>query len=238
MDETLPNVRRQKRKEPPKKVVRWVERYVRRETELSIVGAILLFLVGLVALVVTYGVWLFVVNIFTKGLFPLALTTRLTIAAAIVALLFVADRMADHEELHRVDVETDGGTRIAVHVSRVTGLGYFSPASRARSAGAFVKVLSILFLIAPQALRNSVRLAKRAARVRKLDVDGCARVLTELVTADGKVTFDDLAKRIRGVDWNTLLPLMRDVLGVVFLFTPPEGMTIADHLKEEIVDFK
>lgn len=238
MDDVLPETRAPRKKGPPKRVVRWVEQYVRRETILCRAGAAFLFLFGLFALLVTYWFWFLVVTIFLAGIGPQSWMLRFVVAGVLTALMFVAERMADHDELERLDVENDSGTRVAIYVARVSGYGYLSPAFSAASAHAAVKVASVILLIAPRTLMTSVRLLKRSFRVSKMDIDGCARVLTELCEASGKVTFDDLSKSVRGVHWGELLPLMRDILGVVFLFTPPPGLTIADHLRDEIVATK
>lgn len=238
MDDVLPETRARKKKGPPKQVVRWVQQYVRRETILCRAGAAFLLLFGLFALFLTYWFWFGIVTIFMAGIGPKSWMLRFAIAGVLTALLFVAERMSNHDELERLEVESDSGTRVAVYVARVSGYGYLSPAFSAASAHAAVKVASIILLIAPRSLMTAVRLLQRSFRMSKMDVDGCARVLTELCEASGKVTFHDLSKSVRGVNWDQLLPLMRDILGVVFLFTPPPGLTIADHLRDEIVATK
>lgn len=242
MEETQPQESPRRRGRPSKRVRGWVEHYVRRETLLSGGGSVALLLFGLFTLYLTFWIWYgvlwFIAPTLVGWWIPVTYSGILITAGAIVVLLFVAHYTADREELEHLEFETGPGVTVAVNVLRAVGYGHLSVALGPKYARSYVKVLSVICLIAPQSLDASWQLAQRARRTRRIDVDGCARVLAMLHEAGGKVTLGQLGRGLPGIDWETMLPLLRDMNGVVFLFQEHPGLTMAEHLKNEIAAFE
>ncbi len=243
-DESLPGAKPRRQGgaaggKPPKRVLVWVENYVRRERLFSFGGAAGLLLFGLAALWLTWWVcfWIlgFVWFSLLNDVVSLSHGGLIALTWFVMALLFVAHWTTDRAELEHLEFETGPGVRATVAVARLAGYGHLVAGLGPKYAASYVKILAVLCLIAPQSLTAAVKLARRGARIGQLDVDACARVLTVLLREDGRVPFADLGRSIAGIDWETLLPLLRDIDGVVFLFNDPAGLTLASHLREEIV---
>jgi hypothetical protein len=61
-----------------------------------------------------------------------------------------------------------------------------------------------------------------------------AAVLTVLLAYPGRVAFDDLVARIEGLDAERVFPQMKAIPGVVFLQSPPPGLSLTPDLRAQL----
>ena len=73
-----------------------------------------------------------------------------------------------------------------------------------------------------------------ARRWKQMDIDSCAAVLWILMAQSGKVSFDEIRRKLDRLDLEAVLPEIRRVDGVVFLKTTPAGLSLTQDLRDQI----
>ena len=220
-------------------VRRWLAQKVRQERGLSLLAAAALVPAGLLVLWLT--VWV-IYGIIWFGFSPWLTLTRsgvMLATSAVVLVIFVSEAIIDrayHEEL-KFDAERPGwgGGLLGVVFVGTFGGWPMRPVGP-QTVHSFVKLLVTALLLGPRLLAAAWKLVQRAQRLRTLDVAGCSRVLAMLLAAEGRVPLRALVEAHPDLDAQQILPQLREMGGVVYLPSPPEGLTLAPTLADEILE--
>ena len=160
-----------------------------------------------------------------------ALAEQIAEAELTVAGFWQFLRGSQFEETYRFAGESETGT-ISLNLARANGNGWvllFDPGI----AHAFVRVIALLYLTAPRMLGLALMLHHKAERLKRMDVPLCTRIIGRLVRAQGRVSFEDLARDFPEADLAQMIQPLTDVDGVVFLDKKGPGMTLAPRFLED-----
>jgi hypothetical protein len=168
--------------------------------------------------------------------FRLRGTTISWLALGFVALLFLCYRRARRPALEEIEF-TEGEEQ---------GLALMGPGAQAsafgpllgmvlapRAVGSMARLVADVFFTGPRLTAASCTAFRQAGRLRHLDADGIASVLTVLLSSPGRVALEDIAARIEGLDTGRVFPQMRMIPGVLVLAGPPPGLSLTQDLREQ-----
>ena len=215
------------------RVQRWLEKKLAREAQETLLLAVGILAGAIVVLAITFGIC------YASSLFVLLPTFHLHsryffwIALSMVALLFVAARFSNREELTEYHVESvDGGpvhTFYIPHVGIVSNLNPFSAAN----AAAFVKIIADLVLSGPRFVSAAWQTFQRSQRLKRMDVALLAEVFTLLLSAGRRVSLAEILPRLGHCDPSEVFRQLSEIEGVVFLNSPPPGISLTADLRQE-----
>lgn len=97
-----------------------------------------------------------------------------------------------------------------------------------------LRVVADLLCSGPRLLRNTVRHLRRARARSHADIEGCAQVLGALLAANRRVPLENLHRRFPHIELPIVLEQLSWLGGVVFLKSPPQGLTLTESLREEL----
>jgi hypothetical protein len=151
-----------------------------------------------------------------------------------IVVLFVLQVIVRQRDLE--DYKFEGGSRqtMALVAARATGFGMLALAAGPQTAISFGKLCLSILLIGPALFFGGLRLAARAWRLSKLDVERCAPILATLYSDDRKFPFQELMDRHRAEAPERALPQLADLGGVLFRTSDPPGLSLSAELREEI----
>ena len=98
-----------------------------------------------------------------------------------------------------------------------------------------IKMITDLSFSGPRLAVAAWRAAQKATRLRQMDVPHAAEVLAVLLSARGRVSFSELLPQIGNHDPARVFVPLHDVEGVVFLPSPPQGMSLTQDLRAEFL---
>jgi DNA-directed RNA polymerase subunit RPC12/RpoP len=98
-------------------------------------------------------------------------------------------------------------------------------------------VLQILFA-APGAIYSALSFFNHARTWVLLDVKGCSQVLGRLLSHPRRVALDELKREFPELDWDKLLRQMHLIPGVVFLTSPPAGLSLTGEFRQTLLKHK
>lgn len=195
----------------------------------SIGGGVGILVVGLLFCAVSYVLAWYVLKYGLNPFCPLPGWVRAILALGIVGLLFAANRMGGGDDLIEYKLVLKPGEE---------GVKFYVPSSGLLSEtadipyGALNAITNVL-CVGPKLVFSSVKKFRRAERLKHMDLNGCAAVVTVLLSNDSKVPFWQIVQSIENFDPYRIFPQMGDVQGVLFLKKEPQGMSLTSELREE-----
>lgn len=201
------------------------------------VGSLVLIPGAAVAAVITW--WLVWVTILMGlgVLFKLSWDTIDLFAYGFLVTLFVWQFTAGRS--YRESYQFSGRKTSELEISLMQASGYgwayiFEPGV----ANAFVRVLSLLYLTAPRMVALAFMLHQRAGRLQKMDVNQCGRLMSMLLKAEGRVSFEEIERAFPESDLRDLVVPLSDIDGVVFLNKNGPALTLAPRVAEEYAKWR
>jgi hypothetical protein len=153
-----------------------------------------------------------------------------------VVLLFFVNAFTDHEKLTEYEVESTDGGPVRVfflpHIGLVSNLNPFSAAN----AEAYVKILAALVLTGPRLVSAAWHTFKRSGRLRHADVPMLAYVFTLLLSAGKRVSLAEILPQLGHCDPSEIFRQISEIDGVVFLNSPPPGISLTADLRAEFFE--
>ena len=216
-------------------IQRWLGAWAKKHSQLNALTSAGAFFLSLLLLGFT---WL-MIEVF--GLFILgAINPKLLgngwlqvlVPLAIITSLFWTTAKTPQEQFGDISVTPVGSDSLVI----IPGLGANINPIAPDSINATAKMAVDCLCAGPRAFNAGVGLVRRALRLRRLDVDQTAAVLTLLYQARGKQTYQEIADGVEGVDLAATIPPMRDIDGVVFFNTEPAGMSTTQELRDELLN--
>jgi len=218
----------------------WLKRKAASEAATGLLFAAGCLLLGGIVLVFTffftYAVVWFALNMGVSGFAELILGTRLHLSQAgvvavslmFLALLFWSNRRISREYLNtypRREYPGAGSGWIGLPGALVSLLAY---------PGASTRMITDVLLTGPRLATIAWSNATKSGRLRRLDVEGCSRVLFVLVRQPGRVSFAELRALAELREPQKVFLQLRDLDGVVFLREEPSGLSLTSELRQEL----
>ncbi len=217
---------------PYELVHRWLNDSSRKHALLSALTAFGAFLLALFLLALTWYL-VFAVAIFLNPRLAAGNWLGVAIPAAVIGLLFWTEARTPQEYFSDISVTPVGSD----HVIAIPGVGSNVNPLAGDSINATAKMVSDSLCVGPRVFFGAVKFARQAARLKRLDVDQCAAVLTVLARAGGKQSYQQITDGVEGVDLASTVPALRDIEGVVFLRSEPAGMSLPQDLRDALRNF-
>jgi len=214
----------------------WLEKKLSREARQNLLLACVLLVGAAVVLAFTFA------GFYTMSFFVLWRVFRFHLAACWwfafggLVLLFIANAFTDREQLTEYEVESlDGGpvrTFYLPHVGLISNLNPFSAAN----AEAFVKILADLVLTGPRLVTVAWQTFKRSGRLRQMNVPVLAYVFARLLSAGKRVSLAEILPQLGHCDPSQVFQQLAEIEGVVFLNSPPPGISLTAELRQEFFE--
>jgi hypothetical protein len=217
----------------------WVVATTRRELLLASGSAVALALLGAFVVFLTFWAIYGIIGFGFHWLLPISHRGLMTAAGVIVILLFVGNATTAREYLDRIELDLGPRHRPLVMALAIgSGHGWALAFAGPKTARSSVKMFTTLLYTGPRMLTAAVMEARRALRLREVDEPGCAKVLGTLLSAQRRVSFEELVEKHPSLPLEQIIPQLSDFEGVVFLRSEPAGMTLAPLLVEEIIAWR
>lgn len=203
----------------------WLTNYnnkqIGRRWMLAWLGFILLPIATMVGGLLIYGfLWLILHQ--SERNAPGFDTTCLWITLAIVLVAFIAtlffQKQKEPETFYHEDAQVEDSL-VGHYVNR-----------RKVQAKFFLWII----LTGPRLLGWSISSLNEISRLKKQDVHSCAAVMWLSIVKRGKVPYDDLPKELDWLEVEPTLLQLKHIPGILFLKTPPAGISLSDDLRKAI----
>lgn len=195
----------------------------------SMVGGFGILAVGIVLCGISYLIAWFALQYGLQPFWPHPIWLQAVFAVGIVALLFLGNTLGGGEDLIEYKLVLNPGDE---------GVAFYVPSSGLLSETSdipygFLNVVTNILCVGPKTVATSFRNFRRAERLKSLDLNGCAAVITVLLSNESKVPFNKIVNSIEGLDPYRTFPQMGDIHGVLFLKKEPQGMSLTSEFREE-----
>lgn len=215
----------------------WLFRWVARERATAL-GAAAAALAGgalayLFTLALTYGAVWFILSVLFSG----SSTLSLGLSIGLMVVLFFGELTTSREYLESYSFSsgTASDQIVSFHVPQVGMVSNINPLAP-DSAHTFVKMITSLLFTAPRLVMAGVRRIRRANRLKGLEIDGCAAVLSLLLERGQRVSLTDIAAALPELPMETVFPQLGLVEGVLFLKAGQPGLSLSSDLRSAIVE--
>ena len=168
----------------------------------------------------------------TLGLSPLIINLA---ALLVTALLFAGYHLIAEKFTEEFEVELGPNSRVMVTVAQYTDYGWTQMFEGWHFVLFFLRVLSAILFPGPQAVSAGVRQFRRAGHLLSLDLPGCGRLLGFISGWNEKVPFKVLRNKLPELDLKRVLSQVSHLDGVLFRKSDPPGVSVAAHLREEMM---
>jgi hypothetical protein len=201
-------------------------------------AGVLGMMVAALVLALTFGLtWITILVATLIWGFRLRDTTLSWLSLGFVVLLFLSYRRARPPALEEIEFTESEEQGLAwmgpgARVSPFAGL--LGMAMAPRAVGSMARLVADVLFAGPRLVDASLTAFRQAGRLKSLDVDGIAAVLTVLLAHPGRVAFDEIVARIEGLDAERVFAQMKAIPGVVILPSPPPGLSLTPDLRAQL----
>jgi hypothetical protein len=195
----------------------------------SITGGIGILAVGIVLCGISYVIAWYVLKYGLQPFWPHPVWLQAIFAGCIVAILFLGNTIGGTDDLLEFKLVLNPGDEGVLFYVPNTGL----LSETADTPYGFLNAITNVLCIGPKTVASSFRNFRRAERMKHLELNGCAAVITVLLGHDSKVPFNKIVASIEGLDPYRTFPQMGDIHGVLFLKKEPQGMSLTSEFREE-----
>jgi hypothetical protein len=217
----------------------WLTRKVARESALGLLGSAGLLLASTVVLLISFWVvycFLWFIGFQCHHWFSIPHAVRVGVGLLVLVLLFIGNARTDPEYLSEFSLTpgTAGDEVVVFYLPAVGVVSNLNPLAPDYTHNAVKMIVDIAFS-GPRLAVAAWRAVRKARRLRQMDVPHAAEVLAVLLSAPGKVSFSELFPQIGRSDPTRVFVPLHDIEGVLFLQTPPQGMTLTQDLRAEFL---
>jgi hypothetical protein len=218
-------------------IEQWIKHKIKNKILVSGLLGIFAFVGGIVILLFTFWMIYLVVMIGTAWLFPMSHTVLCVVALILIGLLFWGNARTSREYLTDYSFTT-GTVSNEIVTFYIPGLGVGSninPLAPDSMHSGIKGIVDILYT-GPRVLTFSVKNLLSIYSLVKLDVSGCTKVIDLLFKAQQKLPFTQIASELPGLNFCKVFTDLKYLDGVIFLSTPPPGLSLNDTVVQEIYD--
>ena len=214
----------------------WLKKNRLKWMLLRLLGGVALLAAGAIALFVTFWV-VYGVCWITLGRLDVGISSQVysIISGAFLVLLFIGNARTDREYLNEISVTTGTFTDELV-ILPIPGGGFGSNINPLApdTLHSGVKMITRALFCGPRAVVAAVRMFRKAYRLARLDVPGCAAVIAFLHAHPGRVPYGDLIRALPTLDRAKVLPQLGNINGIVFLGNEPMGLMLSSEATAEV----
>jgi hypothetical protein len=213
-------------------VMRWLAAWRARTILSCILGAFGGMALSLVLLALAWA-FIFMVSIHVLGgwvpyfsgwIHPL-------VATVAIPLLFIGNACVSQETLGKYSFTTGTATDKVV---TIPGYGSNVNPLAPNSIISVVKMVGDVLFCGPRIAVWSFKQVVRFLRVLRLDVPGCAAVLTVLHETGHRMSYHDITESIEGLNPVRVFNHLHLLDGVLFLESDPPGLSLETQMREEL----
>lgn len=214
----------------------WLSRRVRVQSAQNILAGFLTLLGGIAILAATWGLCYLVSIVAFGSWIGHRHWFHSVIGLVIVPLLFIGNARTSREYLSEYSVTTGTASGAVVNFY-LPGIGLGSTVNPLApdTMHTGVKMITDCLYVGPRTVTAAIRLVRKGVGLRRIDVDGCAAVIAVLLATGRKLSFQEIAESIEGLNPVRVFPQLGQIDGVVFLNAQPAGLTLASDLRQELV---
>jgi hypothetical protein len=212
--------------------IEWLAAWRRRSACLAIMGAIGGFGFSVVLLILAWA-FVFMVSLYILGgWIPHDVGWwHAVIAMIAIPLLFIGNACVSRETLGQYSFTTGTATNNLVIVP---GVGSNVNPIAPNSVISMFKMMCDVLFCGPRVMVWSFREIGHMFRLLAMDVPSCAAVLAVLHGAGHRVSYQDIAASIDGLNPVKVFPQLRLLQDVLFLESDPPGLSLGTRLREKL----
>ena len=215
--------------------IAWLDRRLKRDLLLSALAGVFALLGGVAILAVTWGLMYAVCFYCLQWILGFSHWSYVVIPTAMIPLLFWGNATTSQEYLSEYSVTTGTATDkvIVFYLPRIGVVSNVNPLAP-DTVHTMVKIITDCLYFGPRTVTSAFRLFAKTFRLRRLDVPACAAVITVLADAGHRMSFQEIANAIEGLDPTSTFPQLHSIDGVLFLASAPAGLALGTQMKEEL----
>jgi hypothetical protein len=211
-------------------MIKWLAGWRRESVLYSMLGFAGGLVFGAILLMLDWGFLVTVVAYFT-GRYNVDLCWPLYIATGALPLLFIGNALFSQDDLSQYEITTGtASNKLVVIPGHGSTINPLAPST----AASVSKVLCDILFAAPRVVVWSLKRIGRIYKLLRLDIDGCAAVLTILYEAGQRVSYAEIEDRVDGLDAQTVYRQLHLVDDVLFLESDPPGLTLGSRLRAKL----
>lgn len=213
----------------------WLRTWVRSQVALNLFGGVATVLGGFVLLLLTWGM-VYIVSLFACGPWlGYHHWIHTVLGLILIPALFWGNARTSREYLSEYSVSVGTTSQQVVNfympgVGLVSNVNPLAPGTI--HAGA--KMLTDCLYSGPRVVLAGFRMLRRSRTIQKIDIDGCAAVLSVLFVACRKVSFQEIVNAVDWINPVEVFPQVQSIEGIVFLGGEPPGLTLTQELRGKI----
>lgn len=219
-------------------VQHWLRRTLRTATVWNVLAAAGCFLGGLLILYVSFWVTFGVLWFISTSFLHLSHLVLLILASAFMTLVVVIgarQNWADLDPLAR-QVRLAKDMDITLTPYNRYGMSY---STNAVTAGMFeirslASAINFILCGGVKLVFGAVAMLRQVQRLKAIEVDECARVIALLLANPGRQSFEEIVRKLPGLNPVRTFDDLRYIAGVLFLSKDPAGLTLLPELRNEL----
>ncbi len=218
--------------------IAWLERKVKRQVLYRVALGVFAFVASVAVLAVTWGLVYAACFHSLHWILGLGHWSYTLIATGVIPLLFWGNARTSREYLSEYSVTTGTASDkvVVFYLPRVGLVSNVNPLAP-DSAHTMVKIVTDCLYFGPRIATSALLLLAGAFRLMRTDVPACAAVITVLDEAGHRMSFQEIADLIEGLDPVATFPQLHLIDGVLFLESEPAGLALGTRLKEELIRY-
>ena len=199
-----------------------IHRQIRNRRMLACLGFVLLPFATVIGILLIYGFLWAIRHHQDRQDEPGIDTTCLWVAFGIVLVMFVINllisRKTEPEKYYHEDSDADDSV-----------LGHYAHSKKIQ-----LKFFLWIIMTGPRLLTWSIDSLKEISRLKNQDIHSCSALLWLLTIKGRKVPYEQTPRELDWLDVEATLSQLQHFPGVVFLKTPPPGISLTEDLRKAI----
>ena len=216
----------------------WLKRTLRTTMTWNAVAMVGCFLGGLLVLYVSFWVSYAVIWFISNAFFPLVHHTILLITTGFMALVVIVGARQNWEDLDPLARQVRLAQAMDITLSPYTryGMSYNTDAVKAGvfEVRSLASVINFILCGGVKLVFGAVGKLRQFRRLKSIDVEECARVITLLLTTPKRQSFQEIVEKLPGLNPVKAFDDLRYIDGLLFLSNEPPGLTLLPELRTEL----
>jgi hypothetical protein len=216
----------------------WLSQRLRNQARISILLGILAIPACIAILAVAWAM-IYTVSIYSAAwLLGISHWAFTIIPWAIIPFLFIGNARTSREYLSEYSVTLSSGSEKAKHFNLpIVAAATINPIApdTIRSAA---KIVTDCLYVGPRLAVFSLRSFRKAFHLTRADVPSCAAVITLLADAGRRMSFQDIADSVEGMNPAETFQQLHHIDGVLFLQSEPAGLALGTPFKAALTSAK
>ena len=213
----------------------WLKQKMKTEAWSALALGLLGLAGGAIILLITWIVLYAVVLNAMHGFLGCTHWSYALIPTLMLPLLFWGHATTSREYLSQYSVTTGTTSNkvVAFYLPRIGVVSNVNPLAP-NTVHTMAKIITSCLYTAPRTLRWAWNSVVKAFLMGRVDVPACAAIITVLSDAGHRLSFQEIADSVEGMDPGKTFQQIHRVDGVLFLASEPAGLSLGTDLKAEL----